>query len=420
MFIRNGLVGAIFLTCLLPLAALADSYRIGPGDVLQLRVLEWQPLDNRTLEWEAMRGELAVDADGMVSVPFLGRIMAAALSPAELSARVTDGLQQRLAVSASLDAMIQVVTYRPVYVSGAVRSPGEYRFRPGLTAAQLVAQAGGGALAQGAEAIDLRAIIGREGNLMLLNLEGERLAVRRAMLQAAIDGRERLELQPRPDGAAWPANVVASENEVLRLRRERRARELEALDNQIILLQNEIEALNGRAEALEMLVNSARREYASVQELAGRGLAAAARVAETERTLALVEAQLLDISTATLRARQGITLAEAEKIALRDRELVEDTRELQRIEGELERVLSTIDTQQRLSMAEAGLFLRDGTLGDDMALPEPIVTILRGQGDTAVRLTGLEVALEPGDVVTVAMPRTMTRWFDELRGMAIQ
>jgi protein involved in polysaccharide export with SLBB domain len=83
-----------------------------------------------------MRAELPVDSDGMVTIPFLGRIEAQRLSPAQLSALITQELQGRFALSASLDAAVQVLSYRPVYIAGAVRSPGEYPFRPGLTAAQ--------------------------------------------------------------------------------------------------------------------------------------------------------------------------------------------------------------------------------------------------------------------------------------------
>jgi hypothetical protein len=404
-------LGAITYLCLLPAIGSAEGYRIAPGDVLSLRVLEWQPIENRAVEWEALRADLVVDSDGMVTVPFMGRVNADTLSPAELSADIAAGLQERLAVPTSLDAIVQVASYRPLYVNGAVRNPGEYPFRPGLTAAQLVAQAGGGGLGQGLGAIDPRDILSREGTMRLLNLEGQRLAIRRAMLQAAIDGRDELIVPERQGGMPWPKELVKSENEVLRLRRERRARELAALDNQIDLLVNEIEALTERSAALELLVESARRERENAQSLADRGLAIDARVTEAERSLALAEAQVLDISTAKLRAQQAITLAEAEKLALRDREMVEDMQELQRVEAELERVLATLDTQQGLSIVETGLVLGSGLDDEELIMPEPVVTILRGKGTDAVRLTGLETPLAPGDVVTVALPPTWNRWF---------
>lgn len=415
----RSVAGLTLLLLLFPITALTESYRIGPGDLLKLRVLEWQPLENRAVEWEAMRGELPVDSEGMVNVPFIGQISAQSLPPAQLGKIVTERLQERLGISSSLDAVVSVETYQPVYISGAIRNPGQYPFRPGLTAIQLIAQSGGSALAQGAT-IDARDMLNREGSMSLLSMEGERLTIRRAMLQAAIDGQDEVALPAAPEGGAWPQKVVESENEVLRLRRQRRVRELAALDDQILLLNNEVEALVGRSEALERLREIAQREYENVQSLAQRGLAAGARVAETERSIALAEAQLLDISTAMLRARQGITLAEAEKVALGDRELIEDTRELQQVEENLGRVLTGLDTQQRISLAETGMFVREGMLDDDPAPPDPVVTIRRATDGEMISLSGVESLLEPGDVVEVTIPRIRGRWSQQLSGAVTQ
>lgn len=419
MPLRKWIVGAFFGLGLLPGTLWAEDYSIAPGDVLSLRVIEWDPIENGAVEWEALRSDLLVDAQGMISVPFLGLINANGFSAADLSAVISDGLKERLAVASSLDAQVQVATYRPIFITGSVRSPGEYPFRPGATAAQLVAQAGGGSLLQGG-IIDPRDILTREGDMQVLRLEAERLAIRRAMLQAAIEGLDELVVPERQDGTAWPTDLIQSENEVLRLRKERRGRELAALDNQIVLLGNEIEALIGRSQALERLVESSRREKENTQTLADRGLAVDARVTESEQALALAEAQLLDVSTAMLRARQAVTQAEAEKLALRDRELIEDTRELQQVEQELKRVLTTLDTQQNIAGVETGLVLGDATDDAETTMPEPIVTILRGQGENAVRLSGLETPLAPGDVVTVTLPRSATRWFSIQSGTASQ
>lgn len=398
MTIRGSVISALLVLLVWSGAAQTETYTIGPGDVLELRVLEWQPVENRVLEWESMRAEMPVDTDGMVSVPFLGQIEAQLLSPAQLSAVITDGLQQRFAISASLDAAVQVLTYRPVYIAGAVHTPGEYPFRPGLTAAQLIAQA-----ARASDRIDTRDILDREGTIALLGLESERLTLRQAMLQAAIAERATVTLPSAPTGADWPQAVVDGENDVLRLRKQRRARELVALDDRIRLLGSEIEALNKNGEALERILVGARRDYENVRSLAEGGLALGARVAETERTLMLTESQLLDVSTAVLQAKQGISLAEAEKDAMRDREWLEDTRELQRVESELARVLTTLRTQQRIATVESGVFLAKVN-AEGVAVAEPVVTILRQDRDTTRRLTGLATILAPGDVVQVDAP----------------
>jgi exopolysaccharide production protein ExoF len=382
---------------------------------LELRVLEWQPLENRVLEWESMRAEMAVDTDGMVTVPFLGQIKADLLSPAQLSEEISERLQQRFTISNALDAAVQVLTYRPVYISGAVRSPGEYPFRPGLTAAQLIAQA---ARATSASELDARDVLDREGTIELLSLESKRLAIRRAMLMAAIEERESITPPPGEDGLPWDQQLVAGENEVLRLRQQLRTRELAALDDQIKLLKSELDALQERAVAQEQLLESARRDYDNVQSLADGGLAIGSRVAEAERNLMLSGSQLLDISTSMLEARQSISQAEAEKVALRDRQEIEDTRDLQRVEGQLESVLAKLRTQQRIAMAETGSALMEGALDEETA---PLtVTITRQGPDGVQQLSGETTLLAPGDVVHVELPLSQASAASLDRGVPTQ
>ena len=399
MATRDSIIRAILVLCLWSGTVLADTYTIGPGDTLELRVLEWQPIENRVLEWESMRAEMAVDTDGMVNVPFLGQIKADLLSPAQLSQDISEKLQQRFTISNTLDAAVQVLTYRPVYISGAVRSPGEYPFRPGLTAAQLIAQA---ARASSAFELDARDVLDREGTIQLLSLESKRLATRRAMLKAAIEERDSIAPPSIDDANLWDEALIAGENEVLRLRQQMRTRELAALDDQIELLKSELDALQERAVAQERLLESARRDYDNVQSLADGGLAIGSRVAEAERNLMISGSQLLDISTSMLEARQSISLAEAEKVALRDRQEIEDTRELQRVEGQLETVFAKLRTQQRIAMAETGSALMDGAMNEDTAPLD--VTIARQGPDGIQHLSGETTLLAPGDVVHVELP----------------
>lgn len=395
MVTKASFITAFVLLCTWTSSVFAQSYTIGPGDTLELRVLEWQPVENRVLEWESMRAEMAVDTDGMVSVPFLGQVEAQHLSPAQLSADISEKLQQRFAISNSLDAAVQVLEYRPVYIAGAVRSPGEYPFRPGLTAAQLIAKA-----ASASSELDTRDILNRNGTIEQLTLESKRLAIRRAMLKAAIEDQDKITPPSGSDTVAWDQDVVEGENEVLRLRQQMRAREIAALDDQIELLETELEALEERATAQERLLESARRDYENVQSLADGGLAIGSRVSESERNMMLSGSQLLTISTAMLEARQGISLAEAEKVALRDEQAIEDTRELQRVEGELESVMAKLKTQQQIALAEAGLALLEGRA--DVAEPE--VTISRQGPDGVQQLSGETTLLAPGDVVQVDIP----------------
>ena len=116
----RGLLAAVLLPLLLTTLARAQDYEIGPADVLTVTVLA-QP---------GMSGEMAVEPDGMLNFPFLGRVKAAGLSPAELERKLitllSDGYLKRPQVS------VAVKQYRSqrVFVTGEVGKPGPYGLRP--------------------------------------------------------------------------------------------------------------------------------------------------------------------------------------------------------------------------------------------------------------------------------------------------
>ena len=88
------LLKVVTLVSLLPAISLAEEYRIASGDVLSLRVLEWQPTENRAQVWEAFTVELLVDADRSITIPFLGPTPAATLPTEELSGETSKAWRQ--------------------------------------------------------------------------------------------------------------------------------------------------------------------------------------------------------------------------------------------------------------------------------------------------------------------------------------
>jgi polysaccharide biosynthesis/export protein len=95
-------------------ASAQPAYEIGPGDVVQVAVLG-QP---------SFSGDFTVDGEGIIPYPFLGKVKASALSPAELERKLvtllSDGYLRRPQVS------VFVKQYRSqrVHVIGEVKNPG--------------------------------------------------------------------------------------------------------------------------------------------------------------------------------------------------------------------------------------------------------------------------------------------------------
>ena len=126
------------LSCLLLLSAPQPDaraqnggYRLSPGD--QLRI---------TVQGESdLSGPRRVDPGGAVTMPLVGAVPVAGLTAADaaerIAARLRDGYLRHPRVSVAMES------YRPVYILGGVKNPGEYPYRDGLTVRQAVAMGGG-------------------------------------------------------------------------------------------------------------------------------------------------------------------------------------------------------------------------------------------------------------------------------------
>lgn len=106
-------------------------YQLGGGDELRVTVFGEPDLS----------GQYMLDGNGMVSLPLIGQVSALNLSISEfqsaVEARYADGYLRAPRVNA------EVMNYRPYYILGEIRAPGEYPYSNGLTVINAVATAGG-------------------------------------------------------------------------------------------------------------------------------------------------------------------------------------------------------------------------------------------------------------------------------------
>lgn len=89
-------------------------YPLGPGDRLRIIVFGQNQLG----------GDFAVDEDGAVSMPLIGRVKVAGLLPAQAEHLIAERLGAGIVKEPKVN--IDVAHYRPVYVYGEVTHPGAY------------------------------------------------------------------------------------------------------------------------------------------------------------------------------------------------------------------------------------------------------------------------------------------------------
>jgi len=115
------------------MAAPAEDYRLGPGDVLAVSVWGYP---------ELQVPELIIRPDGKIAVPLAGEVQAAGLTPAELTAEISRILGDFVKEPKVTVNVIKFRTTR-IYVLGEVNKPGLYEIEKEHRVLDALAAAGG-------------------------------------------------------------------------------------------------------------------------------------------------------------------------------------------------------------------------------------------------------------------------------------
>ena len=112
--------------------AIPDSYVIGPEDVLG--VVFWREPD--------LSGDVTVRPDGRISLPVIGEMEAAGLTPDVLRQRVQERAGKYL-TDVNVAVVVRQINSRKIFVTGQVTTPGTYPLAAPRTVMQALALAGG-------------------------------------------------------------------------------------------------------------------------------------------------------------------------------------------------------------------------------------------------------------------------------------
>lgn len=121
----------LLIVTALPALAQQPSYRLGPGDRIDIRVFGEEDLSLSVL----------IGDSGVLNYPLLGEIQVAGLTVKELESGLTERLEGDYLIDP--DVTVSVDEYRPIFINGEVNKPGAYPFQPGLTLQKAISLAGG-------------------------------------------------------------------------------------------------------------------------------------------------------------------------------------------------------------------------------------------------------------------------------------
>ncbi len=109
-----------------------EDYRLGPEDKVKVTVFGETDLS----------GEFLVDSSGVLAVPFVGQITVKGLTLREFE-KVYAGKLRDAQILRDPRVSAEVVSFRPIYVLGEVKKPGQYAYVSGMTVQKAVALAEG-------------------------------------------------------------------------------------------------------------------------------------------------------------------------------------------------------------------------------------------------------------------------------------
>lgn len=116
-----------------PRIASAQEYVLGPEDIIAISIYLHPELER----------SLAIDAEGNITLPPIGNMKAAGMTPKQLGDKISERLASYLRQTTAVTVTVTQFLSRSVFVQGAVAKPGRYGFEriPGMI--EVLGQAGG-------------------------------------------------------------------------------------------------------------------------------------------------------------------------------------------------------------------------------------------------------------------------------------
>lgn len=141
----------------------SSAHQLAPGDKLKISVFNEPDLT----------GDFAIDENGNIAFPLVGELKAAGLNVDEFKANLVERLQGDFVRNPRVN--VDVLNYRPINIIGEVKNAGQYPYRPGMTAQDVAAIAGG--YTYRANENTIQVVRGTNKNQITVDLRKENIAI---------------------------------------------------------------------------------------------------------------------------------------------------------------------------------------------------------------------------------------------------
>ena len=290
-------------------------------------------------------GEYAVEQDGTISIPLLGRFQVEGGTLDDIRADLA--LSFRDVIGRAADVSATVVERLPIYVVGPVKNPGAYKYLPGMMVLHAIALAGG--LDRGQENL-LGMIEGvREMERSRSKADQvKRLLARRARLEALRDGAS-MPSGPAPARRRTPVQLVqlalageqsalaflVAESALLQVEQATRRHQENEIEVRIEAARNEVEILKRRLDQVDVQKNMRIERLNDMQRLKERGVVTTHTIAMLRTELSDLEVRREDNLVAVAQAEARLAGTAEAKARLKSEQAAALTKEIAAVDQEI-------------------------------------------------------------------------------------
>jgi polysaccharide biosynthesis/export protein ExoF len=343
-----------------------------------------------------LSGEYAVEQDGAISIPLLGRF--------QVEGRALDDLQAELAMSftgtigRTANVSVTITDRSPIYVVGPVKNPGSYKYVPGMMVLHAIALAGG--LGRGQE--NLYGVIEGVREMERLRTKADqvkRLLARRARLGAQRDGVSALPTPVQLTNLAGEQDArtfLASESAVLRAEQAKRQHQENEIAAKVAAARDEVEALRRKIDQADIQKEMRIERLNGMQKLKERGIVTNYSLVMLRTELSDIETHRQDYLVAVLQAETRLAQAEEARARLRSENTANLMKEIATIDQEI------AAAQQAMTSAGTLTTILSNSNGH---VPQALTyEIVRQSKDGTKTLQVADISsLLPGDVLKIVI-----------------
>nr|WP_246820729.1 polysaccharide biosynthesis/export family protein [Bradyrhizobium iriomotense] len=380
-------------------------YCVSVGDVLEVAVAGIPELRSRA----------AVQMDGNISLPLVGALSVAGLPLPQLRAKIgaalaskvfrqrtSDGREMVIVIGAD-EVTATVVDYRPVYANGDVSKPGEYPYRPFITARQLIALAGGYDIMHARmnnpylESADLRSEYG--------SLWTEFAKEQARMWRIKSELGEGAQITPGiltnvPIPRSAISEIIHAETEYLKTKQSDYQQEKAFLQRGVRQGDEEVRVLSEQQKKEEEGFQSDLEELQKTTDLFGKGSLTSPRVTDARRAVLLSSTRRLQTSAQLLQVKKQQEDLTRRLQRLDDQRRLDLLRELQDTSAKLnqlrEKLQGVGEKLQYTAMVRSQLVRGAANQTD--------IIIVRKSENGRERIVATEdTELQPGDAVEITL-----------------